>query len=209
MKDWIEEKKIIDYYSWLKDCDDGTLGNCFVKGYNAIHISDYSEFITKCIDWIVSELPDTDETFFYLICNEEVIDKNSRVERYKKCWKKISDKFDISKFELGDEFEIEQVGQLYYSGIARFKADSLENVLRLLKVKQRKYFMFFSGKNYMETSEKQKKLIDELVLFDHESRLDYANFFEKCIREGDIPFRYGNVGDEAELAFILLYNSGL
>ncbi len=207
MKDWIEEKNIYDYYSWLKNCADGTLSDCFVKGYNAIHISDYSEFIVKCISWISSEIPDTDKSFFYLICNEEVMDIKSRVERYKKCWKKISDKFDIDKFELGDEFEIEKAGKLYYSGIARFKSDSLDEVLRLLKVKQRKYLMFFSNKNYMETNEIQKKIIDELVLFDYELKLDYANFFKKCVKEGNIPVRYGNVGDEAELALIISHNS--
>ena len=203
MKDWIEEKNIYEYYSWLKDGADDVLSNCIVKGYNAIHISDYSEFITKCINWIGSEILDVDGLFFYLICNEEVIDIKSRVERYKKCWKKIADKFDIEKFELGNEFEIDKAGQLFYSGIAKFKADSLENALRILKVKQCNYLLFLSNKNYMKNSEEQKNIIDELILFDHESRLDYSNFFKKCISEGNIPLRYGNVGDEAELALII------
>lgn len=203
MREWIEEKKIGDYYSWLKDCSDGALSNCVVRGLNAVQISDYSEFVNKCINWIVSEIPSTDEMFFYLVCNEEVRDLKSRVERYKKCWKKISDKFDIEKFELGDEFEVEKSGRLYYSAIARFKTDSLENVFRLLKIKHQKYLLFFSKKNYMENSEKQKNIINEWVLFDDGLELNYANFFAKCISEGDIPLRYGDVGDEAELAMVI------
>ena len=83
------------------------------------------------------------------------------------------------------------------------KADSLENALRILKVKQCNYLLFLSNKNYMKNSEEQKIIIDELILFDYESRLDYSNFFKKCISEGNIPLRYGNVGDEAELALII------
>ncbi len=93
-------------------------------------------------------------------------DPKSRVERYKKIWKKLSEIVDTEFLEKGYEFEKKDGKQLYYSGIARFAFADLGKILNILNLRQRQSLIFLAKEKLLTNLENQKSLIDRLVSFD-------------------------------------------
>lgn len=84
--------------------------------------------------------------YIYLIATEKVQNKDSKVEHYKKYWKKVSDSFDIHGFELGLEMEHEYKENYYYSGIAKTTLNNLDDLLKILEFKGGKICNFYEQK---------------------------------------------------------------
>lgn len=202
MKKWKEYcKSISDYYEWTIG---NGLDNLVVISYNASEMSlDKEKFEAYCKKELLKDLSRPDSIYVYLIATEKVKDINSKVEHYKKCWKKVSDSFDMQGFELGLEIGHEYNGNYYYSGIAKTTLDSLENLLKMLEVKAKKYVTFMSKKDYFQDISDIKNLILSYVLFDEYEDIDFTNIFHQCQYNHDIACRYGVDSIGAEFALII------
>lgn len=202
MKIWTEEGCINEYYHWIDQKASTELRNSTVVSINASEIADVNSFADICKKWLMDTYSDINRYSFYLICNVAVKNTKSRVERYKKCWKKLSETSKIDSFELGEEYKMEFEGQLYYSGIARFAFADFDKALSIIDLRQRQFLIFMSKEDFLKDIEHQKLIIDNLVHFDKHQHIDFEIFFEGCIKMNTVAFRYGNVNGEAELAVI-------
>lgn len=202
MKKWKEYcESVRDYYEWIVGDDLDTLG---VISYNAMRISYNKEkFWSYCKNELLNDLSNPGSIYIYLIATERVKNKTSKVEHYKKCWKKVSDLFDIQEFELGLEMEHEYNGNCYYSGIAKITLNSLEDLLEILEFKGKKYIAFMSKKDYFQDSGEIKNLISNYVLFNEYGDIDYSNIFNLCKKNCDIACRYGVDSVGVEFALII------
>ena len=202
MKKWKEYcKSISDYYEWIGGDD---LDNLAVISYNASEMRyNKDKFGAYCKNELLNDLSRPDSIHIYLIATEKVKNINSKVEHYKKCWKKVSDSFDIQGFELGLEIGHEYNGNYYYSGIAKTTLDNLEALLKILELKGKKYVIFMSKKDYFQDISDIKKIILNYVLFDEYEDIDFHNIFYQCKINHDIACRYGVDSIGAEFALII------
>lgn len=119
MKKWREHsEKLSDYYGWVTNNMEKSWDANLIS-YNATGINlNKDEFFGFCLQQIQKEMILDNFLYIYLIVLEEVIDTNSKVGRYKKCWKKISDSFEIDYLQLGKEIEYHKNDKIYYVSIA-------------------------------------------------------------------------------------------
>lgn len=202
MKRWKEYcESISNYYEWIAG---KVIDNLAVISYNTSEINYNKEkFWEYCKNELLNDLSVPDSIYIYLIATEKVKNKNSKVEHYKKCWKKVSDSFDIQGFELGLEIEHEYNGDYYYSGIAKTTLNNLEYLLKILEFKGKKYVTFMSKTDYFQDISDIRKLILNYVLFDEYEDIDYPNIFYLCKNNHDIACRYGVDSIGAEFALII------
>lgn len=201
MKKWKEYcENICNYYEWVADVID----NLAVISYNTSGVNNNKEiFWEYCKNELLHDLSMQDSIYIYLIATEKVQNKDSKVEHYKKCWKKVSDSFDIQGFELGLEMEHEYKENYYYSGIAKTTLNNLDDLLKILEFKGKKYVTFMSKRDYFQDISDIKKLILNYVLFDKYGDIDYTNVFYLCKNNHDIACRYGVDSIGAEFALII------
>lgn len=204
MKKWKEYcESISDYYEWISD-DISPLDNLAVISYNTSGINyNKEEFWKYCKNELSYDLSMPDSIYIYMIVTEKVKNNSSKVERYKKCWKKVSDSFDIQGFELSLEIEHEYNGNYYYSGIAKTSFNNLENLLKILDVKGNKYITFMSKQDYFQDIGEIRKLILDYVSFDEYENINYSDSFYICNKKHDIVCRYGVDSIGAEFALII------
>lgn len=202
MKIWKEySEKICNYYEWIGN---DRLENLVVMSYNISGIAHCKEeFWQYCKNELSKDLLFPNSIYVYMIANEKINNKNSKVECYKKCWKKIADLFDINGFELGLEIEHKYNENQYYSGIAKTTLNNLENLLKILEFKGKKYVIFMSRRDYFQDINDMKKLILNYALFDKYGDIDYYNIFHLCNNNDDIICRYGVDSIGAEFAMII------
>ena len=204
MKKWIENsEKLSNYYGWITYNMEKSW-NANLISYNATGINlNKDEFFEFCLQQIQKEMILDNFLYIYLIVLEEVIDPNSKVGRYKKCWKKISDSFEIDYLQLGKEIEYHKNDKIYYVSIARTQIENLGKVLRLIDSKKQYRYLFVSRNDYLEDIEKNDMNIDDLICLNSFDEIDYPQVIEKCINKHDLACCYGNDSIGIELAFIL------
>ena len=202
MKKWKEYcESISDYYEWVVGDVTDKLA---VISYNASGIGYNKEkFWEYCKKELLNDLSMPDSIYLYLIANEKVKSKDSKLEHYKKCWKKISEFFDIQGFELGLEIEHEHNGNCFFSGIAKTTLNSLEDLLKILEFKGKKYVTFMSRRDYFQDISDIKKIISDYSLFDKYEDIDYPGIFHLSKNSHDIICRYGVDSIGAEFAMII------
>lgn len=105
----------------------------FVMSYVAEGIIEKAGFCKFCQKEILLDILDSGK--MYMIAVEQLKNPNSRIEKYKKCWKKISERHDISGMELSEELRYQMGGKVFYAGIAK---SSLTNIISMLKIIDRK-----------------------------------------------------------------------
>lgn len=202
MKKWKEYcDNISSYYEWIEDDE---LHNLVVISYNILEINyNKQKFWQYCKNELLNDLLMSDSIYLYLIAVEKMKNKNSKVEHYKKCWKKVSDLFPIQMFELGLEVEYKYNGNYYYLGIAKTTLNHLEDLLKILEMKSKKYVTFMSKTDYFQDSSDINKLILKYVLLDVQEDINYHNLFYLCKNNDDIVCRYGVDSIGAEFALIM------
>lgn len=203
MKKWIENsEKLSNYYGWITHNMEKSW-NANLISYNATGINlNKDEFFEFCLQQIQKEMILDNSLYIYLIVLEEVLEPNSKVGRYKKCWKKISDSFEIDYLQLGKEIEYHKNDKIYYVSIARTQIENLGKVLRLIDSKKQYRYLFVSRNDYLEDIEKKDMNIDDLICLNSFDEIDYPQVIEKCINKHDLACCYGNDSIGIELAFI-------
>lgn len=208
MKTWKEyNDNIINYF----DCSE--IKNKFndkkisVFSYNAsdIHIIK-EEFFNYCKNEILMDLTNEKEVYIYFLALEKVNDINSKVEKYKKCWKKISAEIDLDFLQLGAEIKVLKSDDYYYFAVAKTELCNLDKVLRILDMKNR-YCIFLSDKDYMIGDEETANRISEFLVLNKYGEIDYGKFIELSMKNDDIACHYGIDSIGIELAFIVNYDS--
>lgn len=196
MKMWREHsEKLSDYYGWVTNSMEKSWDANLIS-YNATGINlNKDKFFGFCLQQIQKEMISDNSLYIYLIVLEEVIEPNSKVGRYKKCWKKISDSFEIGYLQLGKEIEYHKNDKIYYVSIARTQIENLEKVLELIDSKKQYRYVFVSRNDYLED-------IDDLIYLNSFDEIDYPQVIEKCINNHDLACCYGSDSIGIELAFI-------
>lgn len=161
---WREHsEKLSDYYGWVTNNMEKSWDANLIS-YNATGINlNKDKFFEFCLQQIQKEMILDNPLYIYLIVLEEVIEPSSKVGRYKKCWKKISDSFEIDYLQLGKEIEYHKNDKIYYVSIARTQIENLEKVLELIDSKKQYRYVFVSRNDYLEDMEKNDMNIDDLI----------------------------------------------
>lgn len=203
MKKWREySDNLGDYYGWFPKKLEKNL-NANLISYNATGIKlNKEEFFDFCLQQIQKEIVLDESFYIYLIVLEEVLNPNSKVERYKKCWKKISDSIELDYLQLSKEIEYRLNDKLYYASIARTQIANLNKVLKLIDAKRYNRYLFISDKNYFEGIEKNHVNLDDFIVLNSFEEIDYLQVIEKCILNHDMACCYGSDSTGVELAFI-------
>ncbi len=203
MKMWREHsEKLSDYYGWVTNNMEKSWDANLIS-YNATGINlNKDKFFEFCLQQIQKEMILDNFLYIYLIVLEEVIYPNSKVGRYKKCWKKISDSFEIDYLQLGKEIEYHKNDKIYYVSIARTQIENLGKVLRLIDSKKQYRYLFVSRNDYLEDIEKNDMNIDDLIYLNSFDEIDYPQVIEKCINNHDLACCYGSDSIGIELACI-------
>lgn len=208
MKTWKEyNDNIINYLDWSEIKNKFNDKKISVFSYNAsdIHIIK-EEFFNYCKNEILMDLTSEKEMYIYFLALEKINDVNSKVEKYKKCWKKISTEIDLDFLQLGAEIKVLKSDDYYYFAVAKTELCNLDKVLRVLDMKNR-YCIFISDKDYMIGDEETANRISEFLVLNKYGEIDYGEFIELSMKNDDIACRYGIDSIGIELAFIVNYDS--
>lgn len=173
----------------------------FVMSYVSENVIEKAGFWKFCQKEILLDILDSGK--MYMIAVEQLKNPNSRIENYKKCWKKISERHDISGIELSEELRYQMGGKVFYAGIAK---SSLTNIISMLKIMceyRNKYFFFISDKDYFSQYQKIDKLIVPYLRFDKFYDIDNINAINICTKNHDIACHYGWDSTGIELDFIM------
>lgn len=200
---WREHsEKLSDYYDWVTNSMEKSWDANLIS-YNATGINlNKDKFFGFCLQQIQKEMISDNSLYIYLIVLEEVIDPSSKVGRYKKCWKKISDSFEIDYLQLGKEIEYHKNDKIYYVSIAKTQIENLEKVLELIDSKKHYRYLFVSRNDYLEDIEKNDMNIDDLICLNTFDEIDYPQVIEKCINNHDLVYCYGSDSIGIELVCI-------
>lgn len=135
MKKWIENSdNLSEYYGWYPIEKNANIN---LISYNTTDVNlDKEEFFDYCLQQVKKDMIMSKELYIYLVAIEEVQNPNSKMERYKKCWRKISTNFDLEFLELGKEDEYFLNGMMYYVAIAKTNIFNLHKVLQIIDAKK-------------------------------------------------------------------------
>jgi len=204
MRKWKEYyENINSYYEWFEETDITETNETSVISYNASDIVvDKEEFWNYCKQQFRSDLLMSKPLYIYMVASEKLTNPNSKVERYKKCWKKISNSFDLSFMQLSNEIEYQVKGKTFYSAIARMEISTLDNLLKIIDFNKNKYSVFISDKDYIKEIENNKKSVIDFLTLNDDGEVDYAKLIDLCNINHDMACRYGTDSIGAEFAII-------
>lgn len=205
MKTWTEySASIEDYYEWVSRSNNKVIKKMGVLSFNCsgIDASNIDEFYQYCRKELYRTLKYPEKYNIYIIVNERIINGNSKVEHYKKCWKKVASKFDISKFELANEIGYEYGEHFFYAGIAKTSIANIIDVMKIANGKPNKCILFVSKGEYLKKSYMDSKFIESYIAYDQYGDIDYTKCFAQCSLNHDLGIRYGKDSTGAELAVI-------
>lgn len=204
MRTWTEYcENVGAYYDWISHENKNLFKNLCVLSFNASGIeSRWDEFYQYCAKQIFHLLKEPERYSVYVIASEKIKDKNSKVEHYKKCWKKLSSNYDISKFELGEEILYTNNDESFYAGIARTSLHNLIDALRIVNAKGNKYIIFISKNDASKQFYMSVDHMKKYMVYNQYGDVDYSNCFLQSCLVGDISVRYGTSFTEVELALI-------
>lgn len=208
MKTWTEySANIEDYYEWISRNNSKLFGKLSVLSFNGIDFaSNTDDFYQYCCKELYRSLQFPEKYNIYFIINEKMINIHSKVEHYKKCWKKIASEIDLSKFELGREVGYEFGNQFFYAGIAKTSILNMADVLKLVNARPGKCILFASKNNYFEKKCIDDKFVASYIAYNQYGDIDYSKCFEQCSLKHDLGIRYGTTFSESELALIFHSN---
>jgi hypothetical protein len=217
MKIWSEnEIDAFSYYSWFNKDDVHSLvdniPNLRVSSINSTGLfgSSYrTAFIDYCNNYIrevFAEQEFANDYKLYLFINIEIKNRNSRIEKYKRVWKLLQEKWQIKEFKKGPEIEVAIKEKVFFSAIAEAGFESVLTALEIVASNPKNYTVIVSKKDNILSEEAVENWFK--VAFNQYSRVDGIDYFGLSLNlcpEGDIVFRWGDSAEEAELA--LIYDS--
>lgn len=202
MKKWVEKSNnLSEYYGWYPN---ETNMDINLISYNITDVNlDKEVFFDYCSQQVKRNMIMGKELYIYLVAIEKVQNINSKVERYKRCWKKIANNFDLKFLELSREEEYFFNGGMYYAAIAKTNIFQLNKVLKIIDVKKN-YSMFISHMNYLQEIEENNVSVSDFVFLNSLDEIDKVKMIEICCKNHDVACYYGIDSLGAELA--LIYN---
>ena len=203
MKKWREySENLSEYYGWYPKERKNTMDTNLISYNVTSAIIDKEEFFNYCLQQIKKDIVRDENIYVYLVVAEEVRNPNSKVERYKKCWKKLSNFFTLDFMQLSEEIEYLLNDMLYYIAIAKTDILNLNKVLKIIDARRNKYFMFISNKDYLKEIEDNHIAISDFIVLSSFGEIDYLKVIEKCSKNHDLACCYGLDSTGAELALI-------
>ena len=203
MKKWREySENLSEYYGWYPKERKNTMDTNLISYNVTSAIIDKEEFFNYCLQQIKKDIVRDENIYVYLVVAEEVRNPNSKVERYKKCWKKLSNFFTLDFMQLSEEIEYLLNDMLYYIAIAKTDILNLNKVLKIIDARRNKYFMFISNKDYLKEIEDNHIAISDFIVLNSFGEIDYLKVIEKCSKNHDLACCYGLDSAGAELALI-------
>ena len=211
MKCWNEvQRDAISYFEWFcKNKEYEVLSSepdLSMFSINGTRI-DRNDFIHICeneIKKIFSHEELVKNYKFYLLANVEVVDKNSRIEKHKKIWKRLQAEMQLGGFVKGPEVEINLGETLFYSSIAEFGFVDILVALKIIAQNPYKYTIISSARNDVLTESTIRDIFN--AAFGKSDlkypEIDYCNLSMYLCSKSDIVFRWGDSSEEAAVALI-------
>ncbi|PXV84495.1 hypothetical protein C8E03_1296 [Lachnotalea glycerini] len=175
-------------------------------------LMDRYEFINECANDIKGIFLRNSELRcykFFLIANVEIINKNSRIENYKKVWKLLQNKWSLDKFDKGPEVELAIGDYSFYSSIAEFDMEDFSVALEIVASNFRKFTIIASKRENLLCESSVKDTFG--VLFNaSDVKFPMIDYFNLCINycpKGDVVFRWGDSSEEITVG--LIFNAEL
>lgn len=199
---------IYEYFGWLKMPPNDMLDKISVISYNASGVTvNKEEFGYYCEKEIQADLQSNKHIYAYMVATERLVNVNSRIEIYKRCWKKLSNVFDLSFMQLSDDIEYKINEATFYSGIARADFSHLADIVKIIDSKQNYYTLFISDKDYLKQIYKGERHLAEFVNLNDSGEIDYEKLIKMCNKNQDLACRYGIDSISCELAFLFNHNN--
>mgnify|MGYP001388245156 CR=1 FL=1 len=172
---------------------------------------DRNEFIKKCacdIKTVFIETSSFKDYKFYLIANVEILDRNSRIEKYKKVWKALQNKWSLNEFIKGEEIELLIGDNTVYSSIAEFNLENLSIALDIVANKPRMFTIISSNRSGLLTEKSIQRTFN--ILFNETDKqlpsIDYLNLCLQYCSDEDIVLRWGDSSEEITVGLIFKAN---
>lgn len=170
-------------------------------------LMDRYEFINECANDIKDIFLGNSELSsykFFLIANIEISDKNSRIEKYKKVWKLLQNKWSLDTFDKGPEVDFAIGDNFFYSSIAEFDIEKFSVALEIVASNFRKFTIVASKRENLLCESSVKDTFG--ILFNaSDVKFPTIDYFNLCINycpEGDIVFRWGDSSEEITVGLI-------
>lgn len=214
LKIWIEtDENAFEYFNWAKEkksnlvFQQNSLSVFSINGSMLYGAERRLKFIDKCCDILRKTFLNTpllNEFRFYLFVNVEVRDKDSHIEKYRKVWKSLSQRWQVNDFIKGPEIEIEKEDKTFYSSIAEIRLNDIETALAIVSSNPSLYMVMASK----EGAPLSEQFIVELFTSafaeqeDPNDGINFLNLSALLCPKGNIVFRWGDSAEEAEIALI-------
>lgn len=195
---------ILNFYNCYRTTNSVEINNMqdlFVVSYVAEGVIGKEEFWHFCQKEILSDIRGGKN--IYMIAVEELKNPNSRIENYKRCWKKVSEKYNIADMQLSEDIRYQKEEIVFYLGIAKCELSKFSSILKIMDEQSNKYVFFISDKDYFNQYEKIDELILPFLSFDKFNNIDNVNAINICSENHDISCRYGWDSTGLELDFIM------
>lgn len=211
MKCWIEEDKdAYNYFEWIYEDKDSKSRDISVFSINATEIFNadekkvFMEVCTKKIKKIFKNDNLLSEYKLYLFANIEVDNTNSKVEKYKKVWKKIQLKWDVEEFNKGVEVELKIREKYFFSSIAEFNMKDTSTALEIISTIPKTCTIIASKRENILSDSSITNIFRSAFNEgnEYEDEIDYFYISQNLCPQGDIVFRWGDSSEEAEVAII-------
>lgn len=212
MRCWNEiEKDVFLYYDFFSKDEASSILGCIpdlsLFSINGERISEKDIFIGECekqLKKIFLQESFAEKYKFYLIAHIEVMDNNSRVEKYKKVWKRLQSKWNLEGFNKGPEVETNLNGHIFYSSIAEFSIEKMEIALGLLARYRYRFTVVVSQRDDIFSKDSIREIIAASFRSSNDKYpvIDYFYLSLKLCLKGDIVLRWGDSSEDAELALI-------
>lgn len=168
---------------------------------------DKRDFITRCtndIRSIFSRSLKLSGYKVYIIANVEIIDRNSRIERYKRVWKSLQNKWSLDTFRKGPEVELSVGDSAFYSSIAEFSLAQLPVALEIVANNPERFVIIASERENL-LCEGSIKDICSIVFNTIDPAFPMIDYLKLCLHlcsKGDIVFRWGDSAEEVAVGLI-------
>lgn len=211
MKSWIEEEKdAYNYFDWFYKDKASKKIEISVFSINAseiFNINEKNEFVEICIKKIKELFINEDylsKYKLYLFVNIEVANVNSKVEKYKKVWKRFQSKWDITEFNKGVEIEMKMEEKLFFSSIAEFNIKDIDTALEIISTIPAMCTIIASERENILSESSITNIFRSAFNKDscYQDEIDYFYISQNLCSQGDIVFRWGDSSEEAEVAII-------
>lgn len=203
MKYYIEQdKNAFSYYGDLIEDENYSLSTLSLNG--RMDVDSFIKQVTRDVLGLLKSLKTLSNFSIYICTPKRIMNRNSKVEMFKKVWKSLPDDYPAEYVIKGDEVEFASGQAIYYASIGKIDIKGLEKVIKFVSKFPTNYFLFISNDEGLLQAEHVESIFsneDKLVDFSFSIMTIDALSKRRC-NKGDIVLRWGTSSEEHCLGLI-------